>query len=231
MIYRMDLAAANTEIAWSPEDNTEIRETVCQISQTPSTAADIETDENGWMDGWIVVKMGTNSCVSEAQSHIRENWGWGKPHFCIFSCYSVNIWVGSGRAAAPSQLLYNRLAFRRSSRLTGYWRRMECWPQGPVSLLSSGGGGNGGLLNDTTGTLQFLQHSSVDCLNKKKNSIKGGKTQEWHTRAWGIWKLWPKLWPIQRKPVWDLCSCLHVVLREYSFSLWLAVNIMRPSAP
>lgn len=53
---------------------------------------------------------------------------------------------------------------------------MECWPQGPVSLLSSGGGG-WGLLDDGTGKLQFLQHSSVDCLKK---SIEGGNARMAH---------------------------------------------------
>lgn len=103
---------------------------------------------------------------------------------------------------------------------------MECWPQGPVSLLSSGGGGYGGLLNDTTGTLQFLQHFLVDCLKKKKKALKGENTRMVHE---GI-RDKKKLWPIQRKPVQYLCLCLYVVLREYSFSLWLVVNIMRPFA-
>lgn len=107
-------------------------------------------------------------------NHIRGNWG--KPPLGFFSCRSVNVWVGMGRAAALSQLLHNRLAFRCSLGLAGHWRRMECWPQGPVSLLSSGGGG-WGLLDDGTGKLQFLQHSSVDCVKK---SIEGGNARMAH---------------------------------------------------
>lgn len=118
--------------------------------------------------------------VCQKLNHIRGNWG--KTPLGFFSCRSVNVWVGMGRAAAPSQLLHNRLAFRCSLGLAGHWRRMECWPQGPVSLLSSGGGG-WGLLDDRTGKLQFLRHSSVDCLKKalkgeRKNGTQGHKGYE-----------------------------------------------------
>lgn len=83
-------------------------------------------------------KVQTVVCQRQ-RATLGENLGQGKPHLGIFSCHSVNIWVGIGRAAALFQLLYNRLAFQHSSRLTGYWSGMECWPQGPVSVLSGSG--------------------------------------------------------------------------------------------
>lgn len=128
MIYRMELCCSEKSCSCiSKEDKT---------GGAGDTGKQIDVLEVRWVQTVVCQKNRTT---------LETIGGREKPHLGIFSCRSVNIWVGSGRA--PAQLLYNRLAFRRSSRLTGYWgRRMECWPQGPVPLLSSGGGGYRGFV-------------------------------------------------------------------------------------